>query len=224
MSDHDSWLAVRGPSKAELLDMLGLEETGEIGWNREVARPYAYASVPSGWTIIFANFNGLADIENIRDLSRHGMVLACDFQDQVDAPSAILIAARDGAKLWEIGVVGDEITETGTAPPELEPIRDRYAVQLAEDPGCAWMYEVPLELAKALCGFRHDEDDSPFRGLRPQPDSRWHRDLKSADHPESRVTSEPSSWKGISESARLIASITIIIVLIVLMIGDFGGS
>lgn len=197
MSEHDSWLAIRGPGSDEVLKILGLEETGEVGWYRDVGQPYSYASMPGRWTIVFANFNGLADIENLRDLSRRGLVLSCDFQDQVEAPSSVLIAARDGEKLWEIGVVGDDVSATGTLPPEFGPIRDHYAAQSAEDDSVAWMYEVPFELAKALCGFRHNEDDTPFMGLRPRPGSRWHADLKMADHPSS--PSEPIGWKARAE-------------------------
>lgn len=195
MSDHDSWLAVRGPSRDELLEMLGLEETGEVGWPHEVGKPYSYAPMPGGWIIIFANFYGLADIQNIRGLSRHGLVMACNFQDQVDEPCADLVAAQNGEALWEIHVLGDEVASTGTPPPEFAPMCDHYALQLVEDPGCAWMYEVPLALAKALCGFRHDEDDSPFRGLRPSPDSRWHHDLKWPANPDHKATrAGPLAW------------------------------
>ena len=211
MSVHDSWIAVQGVTIDVVLEELGLVESGTVGHPLGVARPYCWGSKPGGWTIICANFNGLAHIENVRGLSRHGMVLACDFQDQVDGCTSMAIAVPNGEKLWEIGAANDEIFVTGTPPPELASIRDHYAEKLAQNPEYVWMYEVPIDLAKELCGFRHDEDESPFRGLLPRSDSRWHRNLKLAVHPKVQPSKRPPADGSLKSQWPLIAFIVIVV-------------
>ena len=194
MGSHDSWLAVKGWSKKALLETLGLDETADTGWAEEVAQPYACAVLPNRWIIVFANFNGLASLENIAVLSQRGMVLACDFQDKVEAPSSRLIAARNGETLWEIGAVGDDLIVTGDPPPRFGPIRDRYAAELARNPEEVYMNELPFELAEELCGYRHDESEVLFQGLRPKRDSHWHRGLQLVELPRSRIPSIQGQW------------------------------
>lgn len=190
MSFHDSWIAVQGMTSGELLERLELEETGEVGLAIEVARPYAYGLLSGGWTILYANFNGLADIESMRDLGRGHMILACDIQDQVDEITAKIVGVRNGEKLWEISSVDEEIIINGTPPAEFEAIRGHYAAKQASDPQHLWICEVPIDLGKKLCGFRHDEDKSPFKGLRPRSNSTWHRRFEQIARSTGRGASE----------------------------------
>jgi len=186
MSFHDSWIAIHGVTPEKVLEEFGLVESRAVGFPEVVGRPYALAMTDGGWTIIYATFNGLAHIENISGLSQHGMVLACDYQDQVDGGSSMLLAMRDGEKLWEIGAALDDLFIDGEPPPEFASIRDHYLAKSAEEPKACWMQEVPIELGKQLCGFRHDEGEIPFRGLLPRSDSRWHQNLKLAIHPKAQ--------------------------------------
>ena len=221
MSEHDSWIAVQGMSQDELLERLGLEETGEVGWPFKVGRPYALGMTPAGWPIIYVNFNGLAHIENIRDLSYLGMVVACDFQNQVEGPTALIVAARNGEKLWEIGTVVDELFVTGEPPPEFEPLRDHYVAKIAKNPEYC-MYEVPIELGRELCGFRHDQDESQFKGLRPKSGSAWHRNLKRATHPKSLRPPESRTWRQIFDEARPPLLIGLIIIILLMLMDLFA--
>ena len=216
MSEHDSWIAVQGLSQDEILERLGLEETGEVGWPQKVGRPYSLGMTPAGWPIIYANFNGLAHIDNVRGLSSHGMVVACDFQNQVDGLTALIIAARDGEKLWEIGTADDELFVTGSPPPEFESLRDHYAAKIAEDPE-ECMYEVPIELGRELCGFRHDQDESQFKGLQPRPDSEWHRGLKFATHPKSQDSPQRPNQQNARKSWWPVIILGLIGIVLVLM-------
>jgi len=182
MSVHDSWIAVRDLPGEALLDMLGLEETGEEDVARLAAEPYAWGRTDAGWMMLYANFNGLAHPDNLRELSRHGTVIACDYQDQVDTLSGLMIAVRDGETLWKIDVVGDLLDTEGALPPEFGPIHDRLALLDDTDPDTAYLWDIPIELGEALCGFNPFQSETRFRSLRPRKDSTWHRSLTLAEH------------------------------------------
>jgi hypothetical protein len=199
MSVHDSWIAVRDLPVEVLLDMLGLEETGEEDVACLAGDPYAWGRTEAGWTMLYANFNGLAHPDNLRELSRHGTVIACDYQDQVDTLSGLMIAVRDGETLWKIDVVGDLLETEGALPPEFGPILDRLKALDDADPDTAYLWDIPIDLGEALCGFNPFKSETRFRSLRPRKDSTWHRSLTLAEHrnyPEPpRSPSNDVLWK-----------------------------
>jgi hypothetical protein len=182
MSVHDSWIAVRHLPGEVLLDLLGLEETGEEDAAACAAGPYAWGRTETGWTVLYANFNGLAHPDNLRELSGHGTVIACDYQDQVDTPSGVMIAVRDGETLWKVDVVGDVLETEGALPSEFGPIHDRLKALDDADPDTAYLWDIPIDLGEALCGFNPFKSETPFRSLRPRKDSTWHRSLTLAEH------------------------------------------
>ncbi len=72
----------------------------------------------------------------------------------------------DGTQRWSVRHQGDndtrDLTATGQLPPEFTAIRDAFAAK--QDHGESgelsvdWYFELPLELAKRITGFRHDEE------------------------------------------------------------------
>jgi hypothetical protein len=74
---------------------------------------------------------------------------------------------RDGREVWRVAHQGDEtidnLSATGDLPPELDGIRREFERRQAEEGGGAaevdHIFEVPLELAKTLTGFKHDEPE-----------------------------------------------------------------
>ncbi|MFZ5705817.1 MAG: hypothetical protein ACOY5R_11200 [Pseudomonadota bacterium] len=182
MSVHDSWIAVRDLPAEALLDLLGLEETGEEDVAACAADPYAWGRTEAGWTILYANFNGLAHPDNLGALSRHGTVIACDYQDQVDTPSGSMIAVRNGKTLWKIDVVGDLLETEGKLPPAFGPIHDRLKALQDVDPDSPYFWDIPIDLGRELCGFSPFESEVRFRSLRPRKNSIWHGSLTLGDH------------------------------------------
>jgi len=119
-------------------------------------------------TVIFAHSLDLANREIINGLSRRGQVLLCRFQDGSDEPAAKLMGARNGNRLWEISTSTDVLSVRGAPPPEFTLIRERFRDRISEKR--LVMDEFVLELGKALCGFRHEQEQK-FKGLRVLPDS-----------------------------------------------------
>jgi hypothetical protein len=78
-------------------------------------------------------------------------------------------------QLWRVEHYGGEkgllhLETEGNLPNEFECVRDRFFAQQESAGGANadvdYVYEIPAELAKALTGFRHDQD-MPGMGVQP---------------------------------------------------------
>jgi hypothetical protein len=78
---------------------------------------------------------------------------------------------KDGKEVWKVKHEGDRslaLRISGNPPDELAAIeREYYSKQIREyenDPySIDWMFEVPLQLAKQIVGFKHDEDSTDWK-------------------------------------------------------------
>jgi hypothetical protein len=161
----NSWIAVQGVGKDVLREKFGLEEMGEEGFAIEVASPLSYAELPGGWLIVCGDYEW-AGVERVKALSRSGAALGVILNDKVDDLETKAFAAKDGELLWEVSAVDLELTVEGTPPPEFEPLHRKYTSPEATAEDELAIHEIPVELARMLCGFRADEDQPPFTGLR----------------------------------------------------------
>jgi hypothetical protein len=158
-----AWIAVRGIPKDEVLARLALADTGEPDDGNE--SPASGAALPGGGYLVF--FNDFAHPATqdaaMALLSAGGEALACQVEEHVMASAAFLY--RDGAKVWDVVHLADEglyhLEVGGTPPALLDTIHaEMKATQdeqggLEADVDC--LFEVPLMLAMALYGYRHDE-------------------------------------------------------------------
>jgi hypothetical protein len=134
--------------------------------------PLSLAERPGGWLILFSEDFGWADRDRVLELSRFGLTVGCQFEDKVEMTS-MACAARGGEELWRVFHVNDPLYRldvSGDPPSELAAIRDQLFREQEEDGGqessADFVHDIPLELAKVVCGYRADEDESVFVGLR----------------------------------------------------------
>jgi hypothetical protein len=179
----NSWVAIQQCHAAELLDYLGLVEIGESDY--PPAARFSWAEFPNQWVVVFSQDFDWGSPERARELSRFGLALGCQFEDKVEMTS-LLCAARDGNELWRVfhNSLGSiyRLDVTGEPPNELWSIRDRVFREQesdgGEEAGVDYVHDIPFELAQAICGYRHDEDETLFKELRkvgvpgPQPGAR----------------------------------------------------
>lgn len=173
MGWSSSWVAIQGCAKDELLEHLGLVETGQDVLPGTRSAPFSCARLPEDWFVLFSEDFDWAQPRRVLELSRFGLAVGCQFEDKVMMESSIC-AARDGVELWRVfhdheGSVY-RLDLTGEPPAELAAIRDRLFQEQAkaggEDAGVDYVHEAPFELGRAICGYRHDEDESAFVGLK----------------------------------------------------------
>ena len=173
-----SWVAVEGADKEEVIKALDFVETGEevLPGERNRDSPFSYMERDNGWIVVFGNGFEWAGTDRVVGLSRLGLTLGCQFEDKVEMTS-VVCAAKDGVVLWRVyhdaTLKGDKLQVSGNPPEEYADIRDQMLREQAErTANVDYIFEIPLELAKAVCGYRTDDEPEPFHGLRPADEER----------------------------------------------------
>lgn len=160
-----SWIGVRGADKVEVLDALNLVVQGFEVEPGTRAAPFSCCERTDGWLIVFSEDFDWARPERVRELSRLGLAVGCQFEDEVEMTS-IACVAEAGAEIWRVCHVNEEDLEVAGDPPaEFAVIRDRLLQEQAEHADADYLHDLPLELAKSVCGFRADEDEGVFFAL-----------------------------------------------------------
>ena len=173
MGWSSSWIAIQGCEKDELLKYLNLEETGEKAFPGDGSVPFCVSELPGKWMVVFSEDFDWASPSRVLEMSKLGLTLGCQFEDRVAMTSAVC-AARAGVELWRVFHNSEQsiyrLDVTGNPPEELAAIRDQLFQEQehggGEDSDADYVHDVPLELAKAVCGYRHDDYEPPFTALK----------------------------------------------------------
>lgn len=156
-----SWIAVRGLAAEAAAEALGLEVAGGSG-HRDPEGKTSLASLSNGWTVVWFDRDiGAAFKAPVLALARHGPAVACAIEDHVMFSEARGYA--DGAEIWRVTwdceKQDDEPTAVGDLPAAYAGILAKAIEEQAapdnQDVDILW--DVPADLAKSICGFRHDE-------------------------------------------------------------------
>lgn len=167
-----SWIAVKGLAAETAIEALGLEVVSE-------GNPYpegdvSIAALANGWTVVWFE----QDVEAAfgapaRVLLPHGPAVACAVEEHVMFSEARGYA--DGAETWRVTwdceKQDDEPTAAGDLPAAYAGVLAKAIEEQAapDNQGVDMLWDVPPDLAKSICGFRHDEslpDGSTFIQLR----------------------------------------------------------
>jgi len=158
-----AWIMVRGKTKEDILDQLGLADTCEPDEANDSA--VSGAALPGGAYLLF--FKDMAhpatQAPGMARLSSGCEALGCQVEEHVMASAAFLY--KDGAKVWDVVHLAEQglyhLAVDGAAPVLLDTIHTEMKASQDEDGGdeaeVDWLFEVPLMLATALSGYRHDE-------------------------------------------------------------------
>ncbi len=164
-----SWIGVRGRGKDDVLAELNLADTG-VADTENTAR-FSCAELPNGWLIVSSTKFDFASPKTIAGVSSGGLAVGCAVEERVMFSG--VRAYEDGRLKWSVIHDSDngiyDLSIGGEAPAELADIRDRLMRQQDEKGGSKadvdFVFEIPIELAHAVCGFRHNgemPDPMPF--------------------------------------------------------------
>mgnify|MGYP003575526510 CR=1 FL=1 len=150
-----SWFAVRGLSPETVLAELGLDRTGEREGLPEA--PLTSLRLKTHWFIVIMNEPNQRLIGSATShVSQMAELLTCHVEEHVMHSACSFW--KDGHKLWsvehEAQIDQNHLTIYGNPPLELSVIRQR----LVNEPDVDRVFDVPIEIAKSVTGFRHDED------------------------------------------------------------------
>lgn len=171
-----SWIAFPHKSADAVASLLGLTRTGEF---QDVPEsPFSGALLPTGWYVVVINEYGhdFALEKSLKRLSASSPVVSVLIEEHVMASSAEYWDR--GTCRWAIRHQGDSgpghLEDEGAPPPPYEEIKQRQLAAQQDDDEVDYLFDVPLELAQTLAGYRHDgPDDIQFEVLTeaPKPDS-----------------------------------------------------
>ncbi|MEZ5937664.1 MAG: hypothetical protein R3C52_05540 [Hyphomonadaceae bacterium] len=154
-----SWAAFQGVEKSGVLARLGLTDTGEPDEALESA--FSGADFPGGWYVVVANdLEVFTDEDRLAELSNDVRIVSAGVEEHVMYAAAFEFGG--GEKLWSVAHSGaDDLMDLetiGDLPGAFAEVRDHW---LAEQQGVVetdYIFEIPLQLASALVGFKHDEE------------------------------------------------------------------
>lgn len=163
MGYSQTWLAVKGGTAESVLPHLGLRGTGR---REDVAEsPLVGAELAGDWYIVIANLGGDPELMTgaAPRLSETHDVVVGFVEEHVMASEAS--HWRGARRVWRVAhdaQSGIEHLETeGTLPPQFEYIRAGFMKQQIDEgpnPNVDFYFSIPLELARSLTGYMHDED------------------------------------------------------------------
>jgi len=169
------WIAIKGCPRDAAIEALGLEEGQVVDG---LPRRIGVAALPNDWTLFVFN----DDLERafkpeVSALSHHGGAVACAIEEHVMYQEAR--GYEGGRETWRITHDPNKansfyhLVATGQPPANFDTVhRQAVADQDAEggeDADVDFIADVPLDVAKSICGFKHDDawpDDLRFTELR----------------------------------------------------------
>ncbi len=152
-----SWIGIRGLDKVTVLQRLGFADAGPL--DTELDAPFSCAELPTGWIIVFANDFGWVTPARVAALSSGAAAVGCQMSEGVMYSAAW--GYEDGVQQWSLVHYLDEDKEleiVGNPPAEFPAIRERLTRdQEREGEGVDYLFDAPIALTAALCGYRPDE-------------------------------------------------------------------
>lgn len=160
-----SWIFVEGVDQGALYDALDLVSTGsapdyrDLGTNRV---PLAGAGLKSGWCAVFAKYALVMDATmgtdppRVTRLPAKSRCVTCVVLEHRMVSYSNLW--ESGRLIWQIRYGGSKrLDACGDLPPEFSAFRD-IAVdkERVEGAGGEYIFDVPLDTAATITGYRHD--------------------------------------------------------------------
>ena len=167
-----AWFAVQGLSPDEFLERAGFEDTGEV--DEYFEEEHSGGELPGGWYVVVTNDFGLLDAGKLAQWSAGARLVAVALDE--GSMNALAMEWRDGKQAWSVSHDGSEGGDTleveGRLPDVFEELKqEAMAVQAEAEGGMVdHVFDIPLDLAAEITGFRHDEmgfddDIPPFTAL-----------------------------------------------------------
>jgi hypothetical protein len=153
-----AWVAVRSLSDDQVFERLGLWDTGEPG--PVPLSPCSAAALDGGWTLVWIPSSDFPSFFDFSRLSHNAEVVLCRVNETIMLSAAE--AWNDGHRAWLIehnsAVNVRHLHAEGNAPAAFIKIRDETLIKQDESQHDAnYAFDIPIELARMLTGFRHDD-------------------------------------------------------------------
>jgi hypothetical protein len=149
-----SWFAVRGKTPEAVLHDFGLKNVGK----KYHDTPFCGGVSPSGWFLVIHGRHEFTNDET-RRLSVGCEVVACFVEEHMMVSRAA--CWKDGKQIWCVEHDAQEgdghLDIEGEPPAGFAVIHDRLTKQQEEEGGADFIWSIPVELAKEITGYSHEE-------------------------------------------------------------------
>jgi hypothetical protein len=169
-----SWIAFQDKTAAQAAELLGLFPSGRL--EQEPESMFCGVRLDNGWYVVVINEYGHKFVHehSLQRVSAAADVVAAAIEEHVMCSSAE--AWKSGSLIWRVAHAPESsrrhLEEHGSLPGQYLAVRERLlAAQQREDEGARevdYVFDVPLELAKTIVGFKHDRMiNDRFEVLKP---------------------------------------------------------
>lgn len=166
-----SWVAVQQKAEAALRTHFGLRELDETAGAADFPLSFARAGE---WSILqWDHQDHLIDDRLLQALSVQGRVVAVMLEEHVMFSS--VEEWENGQRKWAVAHCGDihvlHLDQEGKLPAAFSSINEQQQAKqtdAGEKARVDHICEIPLDLAKAVVGYRHDEEGLTFREVEAQ--------------------------------------------------------
>ena len=158
-----AWIAVKTDRLDELFQALGAKATTETDECFE--SELAGVQLPGGWYLLQGQGcdHPIISEKSLSQTSTLGETIACSVEEHVMFSSAEYWL--DGGRSWSITHAAEngmfDLATTGLPPDAYDTIKaELVAAQHAEggeDADVDMIFDIPLQVARSLCGYKHDE-------------------------------------------------------------------
>ena len=150
-----SWLAVQGQDREVYLERLGLTKVGEC--SDPLNSEYTCAELPNGWFVVVANARQFELIPALKSVSAKDFVLGGQMVETVNFCQ--LCGYEGGAQVWsvvhDVDIDLDGVQVAGDPPSAFAELHAQVTKELEEGSrDVDYMFDLPLELSGAVCGFQ----------------------------------------------------------------------
>jgi hypothetical protein len=156
-----SWLAFQGKPKDDVLTLISLRDTGQVDQTNE--SPVSAALLPTGWYLVFCNHYRFVTSEALARLSGDCSVLACKVHEGAMVSGSCFY--KNGHRVWSVthesGKGIYDLSIDGDLPGSFAGVRDQLSKRqdnaAGDKPRVDYIFDIPVQLAADLCGYRHDK-------------------------------------------------------------------
>jgi hypothetical protein len=169
-----SWIAFKDTTVAQAAGLLGLSLSGQT--EEEPESMFCGVHLDSGWSVVFINEYAHTFVRDrtLQQVSAAAYIVAASIEEHVMFSSSE--GWENGNLIWKVTHAFESgprhLQEHGSLPKEYLSVKQRLlAAQQREDENSRevdYVFDVPLELAEAIVGFKHDKViDASFEVLEP---------------------------------------------------------
>ena len=169
-----AWFAVHGIAREDVLDRAGFDDTGEV--DEYFEEDHSIGELPGGWIVIVTSDVGLLAPDKLAQWSVGGRLVAAVVHEAT--MNSLATEWNDGKQVWSLAhdgsEGGDSLEVEGQLPDVFKELKQEAIAAQAESEkeggGVDFVFDIPLDVAAEITGFRHDEmgfddDIPPFTAL-----------------------------------------------------------